>query len=140
MPKLDSSIYKGFLKTLEKAMQEKYFVTLHFFRDPTIRGFITEIDKEVYVAIVESEEGNCSQIRLNQITSLMWKKNIDVDLTPKGLNQKSRKKAIRIEENEREKLEEKIPLNRKYENYIKNLKEGETKLSYDAWLIVSKEV
>jgi hypothetical protein len=125
MPNLDTSIYRGFLKTLEKAMQEKYFVTLHFFRDPVIRGHIIEIDKEVYVATVESEEGNCCQIRLNQITSLMWKKNGDIDLTPKGLNNKNRKKAIKIEECEREKLEEKTQLQKDIEKHeeFKNEKE-----------------
>jgi hypothetical protein len=106
--KLDSSIYKGFLRNLEKAMQEKYFMTIHFFRDPTIRGTIIEIDKEVYVATVENESGDCIQFRLNQITSLTWKKNGEIDLTPKGLNNKSRKKAIVIEKTERDKLEDRI--------------------------------
>ena len=108
MPKLDSSIYKGFLHTLEKARVNKFLVTLYFFREPTLRGFIDEIDGEVYVATVTSEEGNCSQIRLSQITRITWKKNGEVDLTPKVLNNKSRKKAIKIEENEREKLEDRI--------------------------------
>lgn len=107
MGKIDTSIYKGFLRSLEKAMQEKYYVTLHFFRDPTIRGYITEIDKEVYVAIVESEEGNCSQIRLNQITSIMWKKVKNEESEPK-INEektKNRKKNLAIMNENKEKME-----------------------------------
>jgi hypothetical protein len=106
MPKLDTSIYKGFLRTLEKAMQEKYYVTLHFFRDPTIRGYVTEIDKEVYVAVIESEEGNCCQIRLNQITSLMWKKNGTETLNLNEEKTKNRKKNLAIMKDNREKIEE----------------------------------
>lgn len=106
MPKIDTSIYKGFLRSLEKAMSEKYYVTLHFFRDPTIRGYVTEIDREVYVAVIESEEGNCSQIRLNQITSLMWKKNGNTEPIINEVKTKNRKKNLVISKENREKIED----------------------------------
>jgi hypothetical protein len=103
---IDKSIYRGFLNTLDNARKNKYLVTLHFFRDPTLRGYIENIDSEVYVATILSEEGNFSQIRLSQITSITWRKNGEIILTPKNLNSKNRKKAIITEKIEREKLEE----------------------------------
>jgi len=128
MPKLDKSIYRGFLNTLEKARSNNFLVTLYFFREPTLRGYVDEIDVEVYVATITSEEGNCSQVRLSQITRITWEKNgyDKIDLTPKGLNQKDRKKAIKVEEIERDKLEEKSRVQKdidKHEGYKKEKEE-----------------
>jgi hypothetical protein len=96
MPKFDSSIYRGFLSTLENAKEKHYQVTLHFFRDPTLRGYVESIDKEVYVSTIETEEGNMCQIRLSQITSLTWSKNGNVKgVTIKNIKVKEKEKQYK---------------------------------------------
>lgn len=65
-----------FYKRLENAMQQKYYICIHFLHTQNnIKGYILEIDKHECTTTILSEDNEVYHVKLNQITRLMWKKS-----------------------------------------------------------------
>lgn len=137
------SEYKNLL-LIKKAIELKKQVTLIPRRSHAIKGIPVNFEENILRVWVNTGK-DIESILLSEISHFscsveLWDliEHDNIENLPRKQN--SYIKVKKIVKEDKEKLEEKIPLNTQYENYVQTLKDGEKKLSYYDWLAIHPEV